>query len=313
MRTGAVLSLVLAAVLTAGFSLAFGQTQFRKNEPAKAAELRGSNVWIDRPWDMRYIISITQRWPTTRKVAAKLNATSKPEESLMWQPVFEPITTIPIPPTLGAYENFTVVVIEFDKQGMVTTNHGHGGSLRGRLDGGMRVLLSGGDAPSDRNYRLGELFMGLGDISTHWAPGLCTVSEQPSPFSKTDTLYLYGPKFEISEFRPTFGCREWAYQLYDDERPYIDVTSYVRVGKVYPKHTYINDVIGFARFGDKKPVIGQHVGQWYCLHDCPGADLPGPIADIKAWAALQGWKIPRPPTKAPTFPDPPATAGAYPR
>jgi hypothetical protein len=90
------------------------------------------------------------------------------------------------------------------------------------------------------------------------------------------------------------------------------VTSYVREGKVYPKYTYIRDFIGWARFGDKKPVIGKHEKDWYCLHDCPAGEKPGLIADIKAWSTKNGWTVPKPPTKAPTFVDPPARAGTYP-
>jgi hypothetical protein len=124
---------------------------------------------------------------------------------------------------------------------------------------------------------------------------------------------LYGKLFKPDEFSTTFGCREWAYQLYDDARPYIDVTSYVPKGKTFEHGTYIREFIGWGRFGDKKPIIGKHRAVWYCLYDCPNGEQPGPIADIKAWAQKNGWPVPKPPTKVPTFPDPPAKAGTYPR
>lgn len=283
-------------------------------ESPQGAVRRGTHAWIERPWTIRYVITVTQDWPIAKQGAVMRNLKSKPGDSLELEEIFEPVAAIAIPnPPTPRSDRFSVVAIEFDKKGFVTTDHAHGRTLRGRLNRLQYITLSAGEGPTDPLYDLGHWFTGLGDISTHWAPGLCGLKDHPSPFSKTDTLYLYGPKFEISEFGPTFGCREWAYQLYDDERPYIDVTSYVRVGKTYPKHTYINDFIGWARFGDKKPVIGQHEGYWYCLHDCPGGDKPGAIADIKAWAAKQGWRAPRPPTKAPTFPDPPARQGNYPK
>jgi hypothetical protein len=259
-------------------------------------------------------LSVTDSWSLSKEGAIKRNA--KPgRDTLNWEQVFEPYAAIPLPvPPTPRTDRLSVVAIHFDKQGMVTTEHAHGSPLRGRLDEVLRIVLSDGDASSSRQYRLGEWFLGLGDISTDWAPGLCGIHEMPSPFSKTDTRYLYGPKFEIDKYSTTFGCREWAYQLYDPDRPYIDVTSYIPKSKDKEgPGAYIREFIGWARFDDKKPVIGKHEKQWYCLHDCPGGEKPGPIADIRAWAAANGWSAPKPPTKAPTFPDPPATSGTYPR
>ncbi len=109
------------------------------------------------------------------------------------------------------------------------------------------------------------------------------------------------------------GCREWAYQIKEPGRPYIDVTSYIpKRFDDYGPGTYIHETIGWARFEDHKPIIGKHEYLWYCLHDCPGDDLPGVIPDIKAWAAKNGWKAPQPPTRVPVFPDPPAKSGYYP-
>ena len=313
MGTDSIRKAGLALTLAGTCALAYGQTLAPVIESAKKDERRGTHVWIERPWTMRYVLAIVPAWPNAKKVAIKANARAKPGRSLSWEEVFEPVAAIPIPGESGSRANLSVVVIEFDEHGIVTTSNTHASPLRGRLNRIESVVLSAGEGATDSQYHLGFWFTGVGDASTHWAPGICALKEQPSPFSQTDTDYLYGPKFEINEFGPTFGCREWAYQLYDDERPYIDVTSYVRVGKIYPRHTYINDVIGWARFGDKKPVIGQHEGRWYCLHDCAGGQQPGAVPDIKAWATKNGWPAPKPPTKAPTFPDPPAKGGTYPR
>ena len=312
MRVKTLCSAAIAATLAGACALASSQTVPSVAEPAKAVDRRGTHVWIERPWEMRYIIIGTHWGSNEREYAIKYNAQRRHGDFLLWQQFFEQTVSIPIPNRLDS-DILSVVPIEFDKQGMVTTGHTHGSPLRGRLDDLLAIVLSAGDASTQPVYHLGHWFTGLGDVSTHWAPGLCNLDGPPGPFSKRDNLYRYGPKFEISELDPTFGCREWAYQLYDDERPYIDVTSYVRVGKVYPKHTAIADFIGWARFGDKKPVIGQHDGNWYCLHDCPGGDTPGAIPNIRVWAKKQGWAAPKPPTKAPTFPDPPAKQGTYPR
>ncbi|MBX9901413.1 MAG: hypothetical protein K2Y28_11585, partial [Burkholderiaceae bacterium] len=66
---------------------------------------------------------------------------------------------------------------------------------------------------------------------------------------------------------------------------------------------YIRKFLGWARFGDKKPVIGKHIKTWVCLLDCPNGDKPGIIPDIKKWAKKNGWTIPKPPEKQPQFPD----------
>ena len=174
------------------------------------------------------------------------------------------------------------------------------------------MLQSWEKLSSPRLYRLGNWFTGLGDISTHWAPGLCSNNDTPDPLSKTNTGYLYGPAYTAHEYAGTFGCREWAYQLYDPDRPYIDVTSYMPAKVKSEYRTYIRDFIGWARFGDKKPVIGRHGNDWYCLFDCPNDEPPGHIEDIKLWAAKNGWPAPKPPTRSPTFPDPPLRQGTYP-
>ena len=205
-----------------------------------------------------------------------------------------------------------MVVIDFEQDGFVTTTHSHKGPLRGRLNQMRRLGLSEGDATSDRFFDIAHWFTGLGDASTHWAPAFCEGNQQPDAVMVRSDLYLYGKLFKPNDLDPLFGCREWAYQLYDNDRPYIDVTSYEPTTKGKPPKPYIREFIGWARFGDSKPVIGQHEGDWYCLHDCPGGDKPGKIQDIKKWAVRFEWAAPVPPTRVPTFPDPPAKSGTYP-
>jgi hypothetical protein len=264
---------------------------------------------------MRYFLKVSDSWVSAREVAVKRRNANPEGLSPSFATVFEPSSEILLPDPLAPHlDRLSVLTIGFDHDGLVTTPHTHPGPLRGRLNRLLYITLATGDGPRDRQYDLGLWFLGLGDISTDWAPGLCDIKAYPGPFSKTDTRYLYGPKFEIDEYSTTFGCREWAYQLYDPDRPYIDVTSYIPKTKDKDgPGTYIREFIGWARFGDKKPVIGKHERQWYCLHDCPDGAKPNPIADIKAWAAGNAWPVPRPPTKAPTFPDPPAQSGTYPK
>lgn len=284
-------------------------------EGARGGSRSRSHAWIDRPWEARYFLFVdaSDMWKSRQARAAKNNA-AEGASYFWWYEFFDPVAIVAAKPSefLGS-QDFAVVAIEFDKQGFVTTKHSHKGLLRGRLNESLNITLSAGEEPNARLYKLGKWFTGLGDVSIHWAPGLCSVGQQPDAAQVRSDTYLYGRLFKATEFSTTFGCREWAYQLYDDERPYIDVTSYVPKGKTFEHGSYIREFIGWARFGDKKPVIGKHEDAWYCLYDCPGGERPGKIADIQAWAVRNGWAAPRPPTKAPAFPDPPAKPGTYPK
>lgn len=283
--------------------------------PTHEAKWDGRHTWIERTWEMRYFLAFKEfeSWERVKTSAIANNVKPK-QKYFNWGEFFNPTTTLVAKPSeFFGEQKFAVVTVEFDKQGFVTTANSHTDRLRGRLNQLRYLVLSAGDRPNDRVYELSNWFTGIGDASTDWAPGFCDVDQQPDAAQVKSDGYLYGSLFKVNEFHPTFGCREWAAQLYDKERPFIDVTSYVREGKVYPKYTYIRDFIGWARFGDQKPVIGKHEKNWYCLHDCPAGDKPGLIPDIKAWASKNGWPSPKPPTKMPVFPDPPATVGRYPK
>ena len=212
-------------------------------------------------------------------------------------------------------DGLSVVLIEFDRDGKVTSPHSFPLPLYGKLTNLLYVKLSPSDSAMQPRFGLGRWFMGLGDVSTHWAPGLCDALTMPSPFSRTDESYLYGPAFRARPSSPTFACREWAYQLGDPNRPYIDITSYYSK-KADPDGpgTYVFGTMGWAGFNDeRKPIIGKHADDWFCLHDCPKGAKPGLIPDIKVWAAENGWPVPKRPTRIPVFPDPPAKSGHYPQ
>lgn len=284
--------------------------------PAKPPKEGGTHAWIERSWEMRYFLMVTGDWRIAKKGAIRRNGKAKPGDTWRnWEQVFNPVTEFrTTKPSAASNDPLSVITIEFDRQGWVTTPNTHNGPLRGRLNQLLSIKLSSGEGPTNIQYDLGHWFLGLGDVSTDWAPGLCITKNIPTPFAQTDEYYLYGPKFKLDEFSTTFGCREWAYQLYDPDRPYIDVTSYIPKSKDKEgAGTYIREFIGWARFDDKKPVIGKDENDWYCLHDCPNGDMPGRIADIKAWSAKNGWPAPKRPTRVPTFPDPPAVAGTYPK
>jgi hypothetical protein len=241
-----------------------------------------------------------------------------------WETLISPEAELAFAPD-DHKKGLAVVVWRFDEQGWVTSAHQWSERLRVRLSRILSVVLSANDDPRSLQYHVGRWYMG-GDEAEAYSPALCTTQQTPDPFSAASESYLYGPKFKPSIISTLFGCREWAAQLYDRERPYIDVTSYVSANvrsrddlpynepKRLPKNWgYIQEFIGWGRFGEHKPVIEQHRGHWYCFHDCPQGAKPGRIADIRAWAQHNGWPVPVPPTRMPVFPDPPRKQGVYPR
>jgi hypothetical protein len=300
------LQLTLMVALAAGAAAEAADTQALKNEEMPI-ERTPSRTWIDRPWAMRYALKVStdgNYQAAVRNDVRERQKTVPYGHGLMrWAGIFAPTHLIP---TEWSYP-ITVVLIEFDRQGRVTTPHTHPVPLRGRLNQNIDIALSPGDNPKDPIFLLGAWFQGFGSGSEHWAPGLCAESEMKGPGDEKSTFYRYGQKFAEHWFVGGFGCREWTYQLYNDEHPYIDVTSYQpkpRKGSKEPQADHaILDFTGWARFDDKKPVIGLHHGTWYCLHDCPKGQAPGPIPNIRIWATQNGWKPPVPPKRMPIFPD----------
>jgi hypothetical protein len=275
--------------------------------------------WLGRPWELRYILYVSDHWSISAENAQerKDKAGIKVLDRDWWELFFRPQVFFPSRDKWAQPgDGLSAVVIEFDRDGKVKTPHAAGASLYGKIDRILDLTLSEGGDVNKPRYDLGFWFMGLGDVSTHWAPGLCKASEMPNPFAKTElgTGYLYGPKFEPSSIFATFGCREWAYQLQHPNRPYIDITSYLNK-KDDPdgSGTYVRELFGWSRFNDApKPVIGKHEQDWYCFHECPGGEKPGSIPNIKEWAKKNGWSVPVRPTRIPVFPDPPAKSGTYP-
>lgn len=269
--------------------------------------------WLERSWEWRYILFVSDGWSSEVRVAQRSREKEDrdPHELRSLARAFNPTVLIPAPVSSPLDESLAVVAVEFDKQGFVTTAHTDGSRLRGRINRIQSVLLSAGDDATNHRYHLGFWFTGLGDVSTHWAPAICVSNQKPDAAQVRSDGYLYGRLFKPNSQSTTFGCREWAYQLYDPDRPYIDVTSYVPKDADYPDGSYIREFIGWARFDDRKPVIGKDGKTWVCLHDCPNGDKPGVIPDITAWAKRSGWAVPTPPSRMPMFPDPPGKTGVY--
>ncbi|HEY0062018.1 MAG TPA: hypothetical protein VGC21_07850 [Telluria sp.] len=204
--------------------------------------------------------------------------------------LFAPTLAVHLPPIGFAVQEIGIVEIEFDRSGRVTTENTRGVALQGAFDDLHTFVLAPQSAEGGPPYRLASRFRGWSDPMAEFSPAFCTVTD--------DIRYRKG--FDASKFGSigNFGCREWSYQLLDESRPYIDVTSYGRKG------ASIKEFYGWAPFdGPRKPVIGKHVTTWVCMLDCPKGASPGIIADILKWCKENGYPVPQRPRKTPMFPD----------
>jgi len=195
-------------------------------------------------------------------------------------------------------DRLAVLIAELDAEGFVIGARGDRVSERTITDAGRPFIVTLTHGKAKQTFVLGHWLTDFGSEPPQITPALCDEREMPTPANKKDSAYRYSAKIDPEQYtRGTFGCREWAYQLYDNKRSYIDVTSYLRTPWIY-------SFLGWARTEDKKPVIGLRRETWICLFDCPNGEQPGPIPDIAVWAAKNGWEPPQRPKKVPLFPDP---------
>jgi hypothetical protein len=132
----------------------------------------------------------------------------------------------------------------------------------------------------------------------HWSQGIPgNLSFGPGPCTLLDKR-RYEDDWKSGGYPGDFGCREWTAQLFDDERPYIDVTTYTK------SDNFIGEFVGWSRFKDApKPIIGMNGKTWLCLHECPAGERPGIIKDIKAWTSKHRYPMPARPAYQPEYPN----------
>ena len=273
-----------------------------------------SKTWIERPWEFRYFISVLPKshidWGVNdwKKNLAKPD----PNEYQSYEGIFPftPVADLKLTEYSEKGAPWGTLVIEFDESGKVTTPHTETKPLRGHLNRIYNIVVAEGSGPQDWTFMLGTWYTGRSGDDLPFVPAICDDSDDIDPrYSR------YKKGFKPGSVRGLFGCREWGYYLQDSETPYIDITSYEiredytqqpdKRGK-YPlkRYSYIRPTKGWGSFDvPPKPVIGKHLSTWYCLHECPAGEAPGPIADIGAWAAKNGWPTPSIPKKQPLFPD----------
>lgn len=258
--------------------------------------------WIERPWGYRYVIQIESphSYRINKEFAEKKVAQGKRINHFDLEPLFPLAVSITtdLEGYRGADMAIGAMVIQFDKDGWVTTPNLLSLRLRGGMNRLFGIVLSAGDQPDSWQFDIGYWYTGQSGYELAYTPAICDTSEVPV-FRDKSGRYTKGFAADKLDQLGNFGCREWAYYLQSDRHPYIDVTSY---GK--DKSTYIRPILGWGRFDiPPKPVIGKHGNVWVCLHECPNGEAPGIITDIKAWAKANDWPVPKPPKKQPMFPD----------
>jgi len=286
--------------------------------------------WIDRPWEYRYVLKVEDEDAFNRHRSAKVYV-PKDRDEPAWAAGLDPFAPSWIVQGrdsengLVKGQRFVVLRVDVKEDRTVVTPSDWDVVLAARLNEHHRIVLVPRDPKPTKIVHVGEFFMGhYGASDTRYSPAICSQN------FGDDVLPAHGARggrYVNKDFDPIshgyFGCREWAAQLYDSRRPYIDVTSYeyevdydkppIKSGPHKGDHPFkkplttapfIKHFIGFSRFEDPpKPVIGNHEGQWLCLNDCPDGESPGQIADIKAWAAKRSWPVPQRPKNVREFMD----------
>ncbi|MYN37815.1 hypothetical protein GTP55_00345 [Duganella sp. FT109W] len=248
-----------------------------------------SRRWLNVPWEVRYLLftNTQQRYAEGYRLAKLQNTLDgKKGKSYVYLDALELIKPTANFVTPGA-RTITTGIITFDQQGDVTTPDGELRKFSGKLSALENLVLVQRTAPMAKSYEL--LF---------WAQGIPgNLAFAPGPCTMLDTL-RYEDEWRSGDKRGDFGCREWTAQLFNDARPYIDVTTYTKRGN------FIGEFVGWSRFKDApKPVIGMNGKTWLCLHECPAGETPGVIGDIKAWTRKHRYPMPVPPPYQPEYPN----------
>lgn len=315
--------------------LAFSTGLIVSSTPTRAAAYDSTWYdWLAYPWDIRYVILVSDDYAGEIEVARRGNARrdrNGSPEFRRYPALFDPVFPLKdesfAKEHVGVYEDGSknygelgFQIIEFDQNGKVITPSRSPEPLTARQTlNGERVrvamLVAGKGKPGDYWYQLGNWFDGFPSRDGgEFSPALCHPSMDDGRYAVNSSERYFHPerKFnrkEVEERIGLFGCREWTYQLYrrpetlglqehQSGAPYIDVTSY---GGKHGEKTRIGNFLGWARFDDpRRPIIGKHGKYWVCLHECPDGEKPGLIPDIKTWVEKHGWPLPMP---TPSFPD----------
>jgi hypothetical protein len=257
--------------------------------PPTAGASPVSQSWIERRWEVRYVLLVDEASTLrsgvvqSRKFNSQQRAQGKHKDYLSARALFVPNATFFVP---NARE-IGIVLLTFGSKGEVNNQKGLLGKLTAKITRLYELDLVRTQTDPPEAYHFAYWAQGIpGDVT--FSPAVCS--------SEDNRRYVAG--WDVENYIGNFGCREWTAQLYDRDQPYIDVTSYASRG------AYIGALTGWSRFEDPpKPVIGRQGKTWLCLHECPAGEKPGVIPDIRAWTTKHGFPMPTRPSKQPLYPN----------
>lgn len=285
---------------------------------AQEEQIRPRFRWIDRPWEYRYLFQVKQMYIQKHLAESSAKDIQKGDVSRDVFGYFDPTLALTVPVnSANSDDTFAITRIDVAKDRTVTTPNTAGLTLTARLNDIEYIVFTHSAEHPEFTIHFGKFFMGtFAAADPRYSPTICSGLFGDSLSPNDSGRYVVGSKPGSDGY---FGCREWAAQLYDSNRPYIDVTSYemsedysqdkIKKGKRKGKYplipaTYVRPFIGFSRYQDPpKPVIGNHKGTWACFNDCPDDDAPGIIPDIQAWVARHHWPMPTKPKNVREFMD----------
>lgn len=269
------------------FSLLLGTSNTSLAELLEAEE--PSHRWFNTPWEIRYLLFVNtqKRYAEAERLAREHNTSdSRTKKGNVYLDAKALIKAKLIFVTPKA-QSVALGMIAFNEQGEVISDDEELHKFIAKLSILDSLVLVRKNAPEAKPYKL-----------LYWSQGIPgEMSIGPSPCTMLDIL-RYDDRWKSGGYPGDFGCREWTAQLFNDERPYIDVTTYTKRGN------FIGEFVGWSRFKDThKPIIGLNGKTWLCLYECPIGEQPGVISDIKAWARKHDYPVPIPPPYQPEYPN----------
>lgn len=191
--------------------------------------------WVDKPWPVRYVISVALDYSRIEEYAPENNVERRKKgRTSLWsfEEFFDakhPFKDIPHPAgwvygeIYKDYDDFGYQVIDFDKSGKVLTPNRAPKPLQikqtpnsdVRLDA---MMVEGDATPGNPFYRLGEWYVHLpGSRGDDITPALCSYDDDGRySVNSSDRYFHPNMKFNVKDIindRGTVGCREWAYQM----------------------------------------------------------------------------------------------------
>jgi hypothetical protein len=248
-----------------------------------------SRRWIAIPWKIRYLLFVDTAAGRKEDIRVAKRNNARAQKNSRKYVYLDADELLPMTATFNMQNapSIGLSVLVFNEDGGVVSTEEQLRNLSARLSEIEHLVLINMNAPESKPYNLLRWSQGIpGEMS--FGPAPCTILDG----------WRYQDDWKSGRYPGDFGCREWTAQLFNDDRPYIDVTTYTKRGN------FIGQFVGWSRFEDApKPIIGMNGKTWLCLYECPDGEPPGVIADIKAWTRKHGYTMPVRPRHQPEYPN----------